>query len=62
MFKNPSPQNYDALARAFQAKIPEAELYLDKLVDEARTEAELFSKDPNGLYLLIEETRELSRR
>lgn len=62
MFENPTPQNYDKLAQAFHAKLPEAERYLDQLADEARTEAERFAKNPERLYVLIEETRRLSQR
>ncbi|HUC17382.1 MAG TPA: polyprenyl synthetase family protein [Acetobacteraceae bacterium] len=50
------------LAEAFRAKLPEAEAWLDRIADEARTEAHLFATDPTPLLALVERTRALSAR
>jgi geranylgeranyl pyrophosphate synthase len=57
---DPSLENLSVLATAFQKQLPQAEEYLDKVVAEAKKEAELFANDPQPLYALIEETRKLS--
>jgi len=48
------------LAEAFRAKLPEAEACLDRIAEEARTEARLFAADPRPLVALVERTRTLS--
>lgn len=50
------------LAEAFRAKLPEAEAWLDRIAEEARTEAHLFAPDPSPLLALVEWTRALSAR
>lgn len=62
VFANPTHDQLPLLAHAFQSKIPEAEAYLDRIAEEARTEARLFALYPEGLVALIDQTRELSRQ
>jgi geranylgeranyl pyrophosphate synthase len=62
IFANPADDQLPLLARAFQTKIPEAEAYLDRIAEEARTEARLFAPHPEGLFALIDQTRQLSGR
>jgi geranylgeranyl pyrophosphate synthase len=64
LFCKPDPDNEDlgAIARAFAARLPEAEAYLDQIAEEARTEARLFAVDPAPLLALIDQTRKLSGR
>lgn len=64
LFLDPDPSAADlqAIAAAFAAQLPEAELYLDQIGQEARREAELFANDPAPLYALIDQTRQLSGR
>jgi hypothetical protein len=62
MFCDPSGAELPLLAEAFQTKIPEAEAYLDRIAEEARTEARLFAPYPHGLIALIDQTRQLSAR
>ncbi len=57
---DPTDADYTALATAFAAKLPEAETYLDRIAEEARSEARLFAVDPVPLYALIDQTRGLS--
>jgi len=59
---DPDLQDLPALAAAFAEKLPEAEAYLDQIEDEARTEARLFSANPEPLLALVAETRRLSAR
>jgi geranylgeranyl pyrophosphate synthase len=62
VFCDPAEEQLPLLAQAFQAKIPEAEAYLDRIAEEARTEARLFAPHPDGLITLIDQTRQLSGR
>jgi geranylgeranyl pyrophosphate synthase len=62
IFCNPSPNDLQHLARAFQAQLIEAEAYLDTIADEAKTEALLFACNPQPLLALIAHTRRLSAR
>lgn len=62
VFSAPSDDQLPLLAQAFQEKIPEAEAYLDRIADEARTEARLFAPHPDCLLALIDQTRQLSAR
>jgi geranylgeranyl pyrophosphate synthase len=62
IFANPADNQLPLLAQAFQTKIPEAEAYLDRIAEEARTEARLFAPNPEGLFALIDQTRQLSGR
>jgi geranylgeranyl pyrophosphate synthase len=62
IFCNPSPNDLQHLARAFQAQVIEAEAYLDTIADEAKTEALLFARNPQPLLALIAHTRRLSAR
>ncbi len=59
---DPSSQELEAITHAFAARLPEAEAYLDQIVEEARSEARLFAVDPAPLFALIDETRRLSGR
>ncbi|WP_370400355.1 polyprenyl synthetase family protein [Sulfitobacter sp. JB4-11] len=59
MFRDPNPENYDALAEAFRAALPEAEDELDRIADSAIAEAKRFAKNPEKLIILVERTRAL---
>jgi geranylgeranyl pyrophosphate synthase len=61
-FCNPGDDDLEVIAKAFQAKLPDAEAYLDTIAEEARTEARLFAVNPEPLSALIDQTRRLSRR
>jgi geranylgeranyl pyrophosphate synthase len=60
MFVAGRPEDESALLQAFEAKLPEAERYLDGIEDEAKKEALLFSEDPAGLVALAAKVRGLS--
>jgi geranylgeranyl pyrophosphate synthase len=62
IFCDPGTDGLPHLARAFQAKLPESELYLDAIAEEARTEAVLFASNPEPLLALVGHTRQLSGR
>ncbi len=62
LFCDPTKRATDKLAAAFQAALPEAERYLDKIAGEARDEARRHAQDPHALFTLIDYTRSLSRR
>jgi geranylgeranyl pyrophosphate synthase len=62
IFYDPSPDDLTRLAEAFQAILPESELYLDAIADEARAEARLFASNPEPLLALVDRTRQLSGR
>jgi geranylgeranyl pyrophosphate synthase len=64
LFCKPDPDMEDrgAIARAFAARLPEAEAYLDQIAEEARTEARLFAVNPAPLLALVDQTRKLSGR
>lgn len=62
IFANPADDQLPLLAAAFQTKIPEAEAYLDRIAEEGRTEARLFAANPEGVFALIDQTRQLSGR
>jgi geranylgeranyl diphosphate synthase, type I len=62
IFCNPGADDLQHLAQAFQAKLPEAEAYLDSIAGEARTEALLFATNPEPLLALVGRTRQLSGR
>jgi geranylgeranyl pyrophosphate synthase len=61
-FCSPGDDDLEIIAKAFQAKLPDAEAYLDAIAEEARTEARLFAVNPEPLSALIDQTRRLSRR
>jgi geranylgeranyl pyrophosphate synthase len=61
IFCEPEKGDLAALGRHFVAMLPEAELYLDKIAEEGRTESRSFAADPAPLLALIEQTRQLSR-
>jgi geranylgeranyl pyrophosphate synthase len=48
------------LLHAFEAQLPEAERYLDGILDQAMKEAELFSEEASGLVALAAKVRGLS--
>ena len=60
VFVDPAENQLPQLAAAFQACVPEAEAYLDRIAEEARGEARLFAVDPAGLIALVDQTRKLS--
>ncbi len=61
-FCTPGDADFEAIAKAFQEKLPEAEAYLDRIAEEARAEARLFAVNPEPLFALIDQTRRLSLR
>jgi geranylgeranyl pyrophosphate synthase len=61
-FCTPNDDDLADLAKTFQAKLPEAESYLDGVAEEAKTEARLFAVNPEPLFALVDQTRRLSRR
>lgn len=60
MFTNPNPDNYDLLADAFRAALPEAEAELDNIAMSAIKEARRFAARPAKLITLVERTRALA--
>lgn len=50
------------LASAYRAQLNEAESVLDRITDSARAEAREFAADPQPLLVLVDQTRQLSRR
>jgi geranylgeranyl pyrophosphate synthase len=60
LFSSPRERDLDALSHAFRKQIPEAEAYLDRIADEAKTEARLFARNPDPLVRLVDHTRRLS--
>ncbi|HYB40354.1 MAG TPA: polyprenyl synthetase family protein [Candidatus Methylomirabilis sp.] len=64
IFARPDPSDRDlrTLAKAFRAKLPDAERYLDAIAEEARQEARRFAARPAPLLALVELTRQLSHR
>jgi geranylgeranyl diphosphate synthase, type I len=62
IFCKPNEDDLKDLANAFQAKLPEAEAYLDGIAEEAKTEAQLFAANPEPLFTIIDRTRRLSGR
>lgn len=59
MFRDPNPENYDALAEAFRAALPEAEAELDRIAASAIAEANRFARNPKKLITLVDRTRAL---
>jgi geranylgeranyl pyrophosphate synthase len=64
LFCKPDPTKEDlhAIATAFHAQLGQAEAYLDRIADEAREEARVWSVDPSPLFALVGQTRGLSGR
>jgi len=64
VFTRPDPgaEDLKILSEAFRAKLPEAERYLDGVAEEARREADLLAARPEPLLVLVDLTRQLSRR
>ena len=58
----PDQQDLSILAQAFAARLPDAEAELDRIAEQARTEARLFSVNPAPLLALVDQTRRLSVR
>jgi geranylgeranyl pyrophosphate synthase len=61
MFRAGERSEVGRIAERLQAALPEAEAYLDRLADEATTEATRNADDPKPLVDLIGHTRSLSR-
>ena len=61
IFCNPDGHDLAELGRAFVARLPEAEAYLDSVAAEAGHIALTLAADPGPLLALIERTRDLSR-
>ena len=64
LFRREQPGRRDliAMGEAFRAALPAAERVLDQIAEEARAQARRFARDPTPLLLLVEHTRQLSRR
>ena len=62
MFRQPCPENYDLLAESFRAALPEAEVELDRIAEQARHEANAHSEDPRPLLMLVDRTRKLGAK
>lgn len=64
LFCKPAPEAPELarISAAMRACLPEAEAELDRIATEARWEAHVHSRDPRLLNMLVERTRELSRR
>lgn len=60
MFVAGNPADDAAVLAAFEARLPEAEDYLDTVQEQAGREAELFSDDAPGLIALAAKVRKLS--
>jgi geranylgeranyl pyrophosphate synthase len=58
----PSDEELREIALAMRDQLPSAEDKLDELAAAAKWEAQLHSRDPSGLYALVDCTRELSRK
>jgi hypothetical protein len=59
---SPSATELARLSAALKAALPAAEERLDQLATEAKWEAHLHATNPELLYVLVDHTRELSRR
>jgi geranylgeranyl pyrophosphate synthase len=57
----PSAEQLGVMAMACQARLPEADGYLDAIASEAREEARLFAANPAPLIALVAHTRQLAR-
>ena len=64
LFVNPNPSDDDLqeMARAFKTTLPDAERYLDTIAEDARREAREMAANPEPLFALVEQTRQLSSR
>jgi geranylgeranyl pyrophosphate synthase len=62
MDPEPTPPMLDAMAVAFERRLPEAERYLDAIAREALSEARQRAAHPGPLLALVEHTRKLSSR
>jgi len=64
LFCKPEPDQQDLsiLAQAFASRLSDAEAELDRIAEQARTEAKLFSVNPAPLLALVDQTRRLSMR
>jgi geranylgeranyl pyrophosphate synthase len=59
-FRTPSPEGMKVLPTKIGAALPDAELYLDRLADEAIAEANTIALHPGLLVDLVKSTRRLS--
>jgi geranylgeranyl pyrophosphate synthase len=55
-------RRFEELAAAYRAQLDEAEAVLDRVADSASAEARDFAADPEPLLVLVDQTRQLSRR
>lgn len=60
MFRSGAREDLGSIAERLQAALPEAEIQLDRLADEATLEASRQARDPGPLLDLIRHTRSLS--
>lgn len=62
LFTESSTEHHAQLMQAYQAQLPDAEAYLDRIAAEAKEQARLFAPNPSPLYALVDDTRQLSQR
>src|SRR5262245_35850433 len=64
LFTKPDPNAADLLiiTKALEARLPDAERYLDSLADEGQREARRSAPNPDPLLALVDHTRRLSER
>jgi F0F1-type ATP synthase membrane subunit b/b' len=60
MFVEGRPEDEAELLHAYESQLPEAEKYLDGILEQAKKEARLFSNDAAGPIALVERVRRLS--
>ena len=56
------PERLALLAAACRAQLDDAEKVLDRVADAAHAEARRFADDPEPLYALVDQVRQLSQR
>ena len=61
-FRSPTKKGLELLTEKMKQALPEAERYLDRIAEEAATEARGEARYADPLLMLIEHTRQLSRR
>jgi geranylgeranyl diphosphate synthase, type I len=61
LFRNKTPETFEAISEKFRLALPEAEDYLDRITAEAEAEALANARFPELLLALIRHTRALSR-
>lgn len=60
LFRSPGKSSRMILIKHMEAKLPEAESYLDQIAQEAIEEAHAYALNPEPLIFLVQQTRQLS--